>query len=166
MAKRGWSRRTWAAVGLAATGLVTGAALVAYQLASPVFGLRQGPLADDPQCARIADHYPDRLAGNRRDPVTFDGLAVWGRGAVQLRCGLEPPGPSTDLCVTVNGVDWVLQETRSRDGRQYLISYGRRPAVEVSMADSVTRTDAVLVEMSRLVAPVPQSAKCLSTNGT
>ncbi|MEU0006629.1 DUF3515 family protein [Streptomyces sp. NPDC006314] len=156
-------RRTWAAAGVAASGLVVAGVLVAQELSSPVFGMRQGPLAMDPACARIAGHYPDRLDGNRRDRITFEGLAVWGHGAVRLRCGLIPPAPTKDPCFAVNGVDWVLREAASRGGRKLLVTYGRRPAVEVSLADSVRQTDAVLLELSRLVAPVRQNDRCLTS---
>lgn len=156
------ARRTRAAAGVAAGGLVVAGLLVAQELSSPVFGLRQGPLAKDPACARIARHYPDRLDGNRRDRITFEGLAVWGHGAVRLRCGLIPPAPAKDPCVAVNGVDWVLREADSQGGRKLLVTYGRRPAVEVSLADSVRQTDTVLIELSRLVAPVPQNDHCLN----
>ncbi|MEV6761035.1 DUF3515 family protein [Streptomyces sp. NPDC051105] len=159
---RGWSRRGRAAAGVAAAGVVVGAGLVAYELSSPVFGLAQGPLAKDPACARIADRYPDRLGGAARDPVTFEGLAVWGHGAVELRCGLTPPAPTTDACVSVDGVDWVWRERAG--GRRYLVTYGRNPAVEVSIADSVTRPDAVLLDLSHLVAPIRAGAKCLASD--
>lgn len=164
---RGWSRRGWAAAGVAAAGLAAGAGLVAYELSSPVFGLAQGPLAKDPACARIADRYPDRLGGVGRDPVTFEGLAVWGHGAVRLRCGLTPPAPTTDACVSVDGVDWVWRERAGdRTGdRRYLVTYGRSPAVEVSIADSVTRPDAVLLDLSHLVAPIRAAARCLASDG-
>ncbi|MFD3585705.1 DUF3515 family protein [Streptomyces sp. NPDC058683] len=164
---RGWSRRGRAAAGVAAAGLAAGAGLVAYELSSPVFGLAQGPLAKDPACARIAGRYPDRLGGAGRDPVTFEGLAVWGRGTVELRCGLTPPAPTTDACVSVDGVDWVWREQAGdRTGdRTYLVTYGRSPAVEVSIADSVTRLDAVLLDLSHLVAPIGAGAGCLASDG-
>jgi hypothetical protein len=148
---------------VAAAGLVAGVGLVAYELDSPVFGLAQGPLAKDPACARIADGYPDRLGGAGRDPVTFEGLAVWGRGTVELRCGLRPPAPTTEPCVSVDGVDWVWREQAG--DRRYLVTYGRSPAVEVSIADSVTRLDAVLLDLSHLVAPIRAGAKCLAGEG-
>ncbi|MFF4900052.1 DUF3515 family protein [Streptomyces sp. NPDC001068] len=156
----GWSRRGRAAAGVAAAGLAAAAALVAYELRSPVFGLAQGPLARDPACAGIADRYPGRLGGATRDPVTFEGLAVWGRGAVELRCGVTPPAPTTDACVSVDGVDWVWRERAGERG--HLVTYGRSPAVEVSIARSVSRPDAVLLDLSHLVAPLPAGAGCRS----
>ncbi|WP_052768412.1 DUF3515 family protein [Streptomyces humi] len=150
-------RTRWGwAVGVA--GLLAGAGLVAGELDSPVFGLAQGPLASDPACTRLAARYPDRLGGATRDRVTFAGLAVWGRGAVELRCGVHPPGPTTDACVRVDGVDWVWRE-RAGD-REYLVTFGRSPAVEISVADSVPHLDAVLPDLSRLVSPIGPAGSC------
>ncbi|MFF7357776.1 MULTISPECIES: DUF3515 family protein [Streptomyces] len=156
------ARRRRAAAAVAAGGLALGGVLVARELASPVFGMRQGPLAKDPACARIAAHYPDRLDGDRRDPVSYEGLTAWGHGRVRLRCGLNPPAQTKDPCIAVNGVDWVLRETAARDGHDVLVTYGRRPAVEITLADSVRQTDTVLMRLSRLVAPVRQTDHCLA----
>ncbi|MGW3127093.1 DUF3515 family protein [Streptomyces sp. NPDC001076] len=153
------------AAGAVVVGLGVGGGLVAGELDSPVFGLAQGPFATDPACARLADRYPDRLGGDTRDRVSFEGLAVWGHGTVELRCGVNPPAPTTDACVSVDGVDWVWRETAG-DGRKKLVTYGRSPAVEVSVADSVTGLDAVLVELSRLVAPIREGDKCLAGGGS
>ncbi|MFF5143883.1 DUF3515 family protein [Streptomyces sp. NPDC013157] len=153
------------AVGLAVVGLGAGGGLVAGELDSPVFGLAQGPFAQDPACARLADRYPDRLGGTTRDRVTFEGLAVWGHGSVELRCGVNPPGPTTDACVSVDGVDWVWRETAG-GGRKKLVTYGRSPAVEVSVAGSVAGLDAVLVDVSHLVAPIREGDKCLASSGS
>lgn len=161
MRVRGWSRRSRVAAGLAGVGLVVGGGLVAGELDSPVFGLAQGPFAPDPACARLADRYPGRLGGSTRDRVTFEGLAVWGHGAVELRCGVNPPAPTTQACVSVDGVDWVWRETAA-GGRKKLVTYGRSPAVEVSIAGSVSSPDAVLVDLSRLVAPIREGDKCLA----
>ncbi|MER6219508.1 DUF3515 family protein [Streptomyces sp900105755] len=157
-------RRGRVAVGVVVAGLGAGAALVAGELDSPVFGLAQGPFARDPACARLADRYPDRLGGAARDRVTFEGLAVWGHGTVELRCGVNPPGPTTDACVSVDGVDWVWREAAGT-GRRELVTYGRSPAVEVSAAVSVAGLDAVLVDVSHLVAPIRSGAKCLASGG-
>ncbi|MEU6192824.1 DUF3515 family protein [Streptomyces sp. NPDC047061] len=161
----GRSRRSRAAVGLAVLGLLAGAGLVAGELDSPVFGLAQGPFAKDPGCGRLADRYPDRLGGAVRDRVSYAGLAAWGHGTVELRCGVNPPAPTTDACVSVDGVDWVWRKTAA-DGRRKLVTYGRSPAVEVSVAGSVTGIDAVLVDLSHLVAPIRGGAECLDATGS
>ena len=165
MRVRGWSRRGRAAVGVAVAGLLAGAGLVAGELDSPVFGLAQGPRAGDPACARLADRYPDRLGGADRDRVSFAGLAVWGHGEVELRCGVDPPGPTTDACVSVDGVDWVWRERAGDGARKDLVTFGRSPAVEVSVANSVTALDTVLLDLSHLVRPIAADGKCLESTG-
>ncbi|MGW3630178.1 DUF3515 family protein [Streptomyces sp. NPDC005122] len=130
-------------------------------LAAAVAGATVAAAAAATAPAVVADEFAHDFA-HERDRVSYDGLAAWGRGAVELRCGVYPPAPTTDMCVTVDGVDRVLEEAQSRDGRKYLVTYGRRPAVGVSISDDVPETDVVMVEMSRLVAPVMQRARCVA----
>ena len=71
----------------------------------------------------------------------------------------EAPGPTTDVCVNVNGVDWVATET---DGTAVLTTYGRDPAVQVTVpSDDRSGTDAVLAALSSIVTRVPQARECL-----
>ncbi|MCU1537736.1 MAG: hypothetical protein JWP82_2087, partial [Humibacillus sp.] len=44
------------------------------------------------------------------------------------RCGLDPLGPTTADCVTVDGVDWVV---RALSDGSAATTYGRDPAIEV-----------------------------------
>lgn len=86
------------------------------------------PLADSPACSAVP--WPDTVAGqpptetDPRDP----SLAAWGSPAVIARCGVPALGPTTDDCVSVNGVDWVVR--RLSDGTT-ATTYGREPAIEV-----------------------------------
>ena len=63
------------------------------------------------------DIYPARTA-----------RAAWGDPAVVARCGLDPLGPTTDDCVSVDGVDWVV---RTLSDGSAATTYGRDPAIEV-----------------------------------
>jgi hypothetical protein len=145
----------------AATGLTV--VLVARELNSPAYGVEQAPRADAPACARIARHYPATLDGHKLAGTDTPGVAVWGDKSVVLRCGLEPPAPTTDLCVTVDGVDWVYRQAESRDGHKVIVTYGRDPAVEVTLAAQDTAVDGALVELSRIVRPVRQSNHCIGS---
>ncbi|KUN91284.1 hypothetical protein AQJ84_36985 [Streptomyces resistomycificus] len=155
-------RARTAVVLAAAVGLLTGTALVVTELNSPTFGLEAAPRGDAPECARVAKDSPDGVGGQRRDDVTLPGVAVWGDGSVVLRCGLRPPAPTVDHCLTVDDVDWVWREARSRDGEKVLITYGRNPAVELTVSDRVTAIDDVLVELSHAVRPIRQKNECVS----
>jgi len=148
-------------VALAAAGLIAGAVLVLREADSPAFGVQAAPRGDAPECARIARGYPSGLAGEDRVSVSLPGVAVWGDGAVTLRCGLEPPAPTVDPCINVDDVDWVYEQSKSRDGHKVVITYGRDPAVEVSISDRVAGTDEVLVELSRAVQSIGQTGKCV-----
>ncbi len=61
------------------------------------------------------------------DPVS-PAVRAWGDPPIVARCGVNPPGPTTDDCLTVDGVDWVA--TPLSDGTRF-VTYGRDPAIEV-----------------------------------
>lgn len=149
------------ALALAVVGLAVGAALVAHELDSPAFGVQPAPEADAPACARIAKDYPSGLSGQRRATVSLPGVAVWGDGAVTLRCGLHPPEATVEACINVDDVDWVWRDATSRGGSKVLVTYGRDPAVEVRISDRVGAIDEVLVGLSRAVKPIVQKSKCI-----
>jgi hypothetical protein len=74
--------------------------------------------------------WPVTVAGHTRVPTDPESgsAAAWGDPAVIARCGLEPLGPTTADCVTVDGVDWVV---RSLSDGSMATTYGRDPAIEV-----------------------------------
>ena len=68
-----------------------------------------------------------------RAPVGPLGLVSWRKmeddsRAIIARCGLDPLSPTTEDCVTVDGVDWVVRPLS--DGSA-ATTYGRDPAIEV-----------------------------------
>ncbi len=86
--------------------------------------------AGSPQCAAAAALWPAQVAGQgrRRTAPQGRGVAAWGEPAVIARCGVLSPAPTSQECLAVSGVDWVV-ETLS-DGRRFT-TYGRDPAMEV-----------------------------------
>ncbi|GES32125.1 DUF3515 family protein [Streptomyces angustmyceticus] len=156
------SRRTRLLVG-AAVVLAAAASVVAYEsVSSPTFGLDAAPGAGSAACARIADGYPDEIAGAGRTSTGLAGAAAWGDGAVVARCGLDKPLPTKEACAQVDGVDWVWRTSPDDDGRTLLVTYGRSPAVEVRIDTRRAAPDAVLIDLSRLVKPLRQDHRCLS----
>ncbi|SFK60571.1 DUF3515 family protein [Streptomyces pini] len=134
-----------------------------HPLLSPDHSVRSGPFSGDPLCADVVSGVPEEVLSRRRDGATETGTASWGEASVVLRCGVEPLPPTPDLCVNVSGVDWVLDEGRlEADGVQVLTTYGRTPAVEVTIRDAPGRAGDVLVDMNRSVRGVPRKSKCLS----
>lgn len=87
-------------------------------------------LASNPLCAKAARHWPTTVADQKARKVTTKSPTVgaWGDPAIIARCGLTSPGPTTEHCVRVDGVDWV--GTKLSDGARY-VTFGRSPAVEV-----------------------------------
>ncbi|MCX5050168.1 MULTISPECIES: DUF3515 family protein [unclassified Streptomyces] len=154
------SRRTRAAVALGLAGLVAGTLLVVCEVNSPAEGVRAAPRGDAPECHRVAQGFPPGLAGLDRTDTDVPGVAVWGDGAVTARCGLRTPDPTLDPCVSVDGIDWVWRP-KSPDGARVLVTYGRDPAVEITLSARVAAVDDVLVELSRAVRPLAQHDKCI-----
>ncbi|MPV36249.1 DUF3515 family protein [Georgenia subflava] len=107
--------------------------------------LPPGELAADPTCARIIMATPDSLGGLERRSTTAQATTAWGDPAVTVRCGVTPPGPTTDRCLNVENadgtfVDWIALEgddpdlpehARQGQGSWSFVTYGREPAVEV-----------------------------------
>ncbi|MET7476695.1 DUF3515 family protein [Streptomyces sp. NPDC005648] len=141
--------------------LLVGCVLVWRTANSTGGGVEAAAHGGTAQCARVVRGYADSLAGQRRDDNSQPGVGVWGGGTVTARCGVEPPAPTTDACVSVDGVDWVWRPAKSGEDRRVLVTYGRDPAVEVAISDRVGATDDVLVEMSRAVRAIPRHARCI-----
>ena len=84
--------------------------------------------AEAPVCAKAAwpqtvDDLP-RVTTRPQSPA----IAAWGSPSIIARCGLPALTPTTDECVTVNDVDWVVRPLS--DGTA-ATTYGREPAIEV-----------------------------------
>ncbi|WP_408909029.1 DUF3515 family protein [Streptomyces sp. CNQ431] len=141
---------------------------ILYVAINRPYSVDPAPGANDPKCERVISATPLTLLGEHREEVTGAGTAAWGDGDVVVRCGVAPPRPTTNLCVTANGTDWVLDEAKaSAGGPRILTTYGREPAVEVTIRDlSITPGD-VLVDIGEAVNYIPQGArKCLSMDDT
>lgn len=143
------------------------AAGAGYLLLTPGHSVPPGPFADDPRCAKIVSAAPETLLGRDRDRVSGAGAAAWGDASIVLRCGVEPPAPTTYLCLNVDGVDWVLDEGRADGGgARVLTTYGRTPAVEVTVEGGDGLDGGVLVALNRSLRDIPQQAKCLDMQDT
>ena len=123
------------------------------------------PAANDPLCAEVMVRLPEALenaSGPRQDRVWTDAQATgaWGTPtSVTLRCGVEPPGPSTLRCVTFQNVDWLVDP---QEGTRLvrLVTYGRTPAVEVRVDSSKISPDGVLDTLGPKLMKLPSTARC------
>src|SRR5690606_26890976 len=90
------------------------------------------PYASDPDCARVMLAVPETVGGLEMRDTTSQATAAWGdEFSLVARCGVEPPGPTTDECLAVStsvNVDWVITET---DDAWVATTFGRSPAVEM-----------------------------------
>ena len=139
------------AIALAGCGLVT---------------VPQGPDAADPACADIVQGAPAMMLEQPRTETSSQGTVAWGRGAdaVVLRCGVTPPGPTADMCTRLGSdgveVDWIVRE---EDGIVHFTTYGRTPAVDVTVPRSLApdQPSAVPLEMGRTITAIPATDYCV-----
>lgn len=102
------------------------------------------PDATDPGCAAVLVllREVDELAGLPRVASTGQSTAAWASAdrsqQVVLRCGVPLPGPTTDACLSVDGVDWVASDAL---GSGPWTTYGRAPATEVAVVGDVAAAD-------------------------
>lgn len=84
-----------------------------------------------------------------------------------LRCGVEPPGPSTAQCVRVTDdsgtdVDWIALEGKTA---WTFVTYGRVPAIEIVVPLAVqpvgTQPTTPLVDLSGAVSATAVERTCL-----
>lgn len=155
---------------------------------SAAVGVQAAPDAAAPDCARVVLALPDSLGdGLDRIGTTSQATAAWGSPgeAVVLRCGVEPPGPTTDQCVTLEtaggtAVDWLVRaQSLPADGVSpspapdpatdpggsdwVFLTYGRDPAIEVQVPAAVVgeRSTAFLDAIASAVTLVPADRSCV-----
>lgn len=163
---RSWSKKARLIAGVCVAAGIA-AAVASYFLFFSKVSVEPGPYAGNPKCADVIFRAPETVLSKQRDDVTGEGVAAWGDGSVVLRCGVTPLRPTTNLCVTVNGVDWVLDEKRAqKDGVQFLTTYGRDPAVEVTVRGDGSKAGSALVDVNRAVRGIQQKSKCLALGDT
>ncbi|MEZ0449582.1 DUF3515 family protein [Cellulomonas sp. ICMP 17802] len=127
------------------------------------------PHATDPVCASVVLAVPDSLGdGLPQHDTTAQATTAWGdpSAPLVLRCGVEPPGPTTDHCQTVEtpggpSIDWVVVE--GADGDWTFTTYGRVPAVELHVPAAVARerSTAFVDQLGPAVALTAQERSCL-----
>lgn len=115
--------------------------------------------AANARCAEVMIALPPTVAENEQRDTNSQATSAWGDPSkVVLRCGVDVPGPTTDPCVTVNDVDWVVREG---DPAWTATTYGRDPAVEVLFDPDDVASSTVLVELGDAVARVEQTRACV-----
>ena len=156
-------------------GLVT---LLLAGCADPV-SLPPAQHAADPACAEVLQVLPGEIGEAEERPIGNQATAAWGDPPISLRCGVEPPAPSTDRCITVESgstsVDWLALEGddpkvpehgRRAEGSWTFITYGRVPAIEVvvPVEQAGDQPTAVLVSLGPAVERAPAQRHCVGVS--
>ena len=133
---------------LAALALLLGACSAGVEVSVPAGG-------SSPACAAVAARWPTTVGGKATVETSPAAPAVhaWGDPPVVARCGLPEPGPTTDQCLGVSGVDWVAH--RLSDGVRFT-TYGRSPAIEVLVPSDYRPEPLLLGAFTRAAQAVPQ----------
>lgn len=113
--------------------VLAGAAALSAVLAGCTTTVHLEPAADanNPACANVSVLLPESVGGLDRVFTDAQATGAWGDPTVVLRCGVEPPAPSALVCTTIGGVDWLVLD--QEEERQRLVTFGRDPAVEVTI---------------------------------
>lgn len=117
--------------------------------------------AGDPACADVMLAVPTLVGGLEMRNTTSQATQAWGEEfPIIARCGVEPPGPTTDQCVAVEtggtNVDWLMRE---EEESWVATTFGRSPALELTVpkirADEAVGD--VLAELSPAAARAPEN---------
>lgn len=155
----------------AALAAVTAAALTLSGCAGTV-PMTPAPDAKAVGCAEVTVRLPNELGGAtdaqgnpnsvplaRRD-TNAQATGAWGDpAAVLLWCGEDAPGPSTLPCVSINGVDWIVDDSAAPSYR--FTTFGRTPTVSVVVDSDRASGSTVLADLSSAVSVTEQTDACL-----
>ncbi|WP_427130775.1 DUF3515 family protein [Pseudarthrobacter sp. S9] len=139
-----------------AVASVAGLALTAC---SPVVDVTPAKDAANAACAPMMLALPDAIGDAKVRKTNAQATAAWGDPSlVILRCGVNVPGPTTDRCVSVNGVDWVIKEG---DPVWTLTTFGREPATEILMDPNKISSATVLADLSASALKIKATRNCV-----
>ncbi|MBK0420314.1 DUF3515 family protein [Leucobacter sp. CSA1] len=123
--------------------------------------MEAAPNANDPACADVTVRLPQTVAELGKRSTNAQATGAWGDpSAVELRCGIEPSGPTTDDCVNVNGVDWIIDRSQAPLFR--FEAYGRSPGLEVFVDSERVSGTAVVLDLGSVAEQLPQERQCTS----
>lgn len=115
--------------------------------------------AANPACAPMMVALPDAIGDAALRKTNSQATAAWGDPSqVILRCGVNVPGPTTDRCVSVNDVDWVIKEGNPV---WTLTTFGRDPATEVLMDPDKISSATVLADVSAAAVKIKATRNCV-----
>jgi hypothetical protein len=123
--------------------------------------LSAAPGGGSQPCTALVERVPGTVLDRTRSTPQAAGVAVWGDPPIVLRCGVDAPaGPTTAACLTVEGVDWLWENPDATDEPVSFLSYGRTPAVRVTVPGARETATGALVDLAPALAPLPASKRC------
>ncbi|MET3204613.1 UNVERIFIED_ORG: hypothetical protein ABIB21_001402 [Arthrobacter sp. UYEF13] len=141
------------------TALAITVSVAALTACSPAVDVTAANDAANPACAPMMVALPDAIGDAPLRKTNSQATAAWGDPSqVILRCGVNVPGPTTDRCVSVNGIDWVIKEGNPV---WTLTTFGREPATEILMDPENISSATVLADLSASAGKIPASRNCI-----
>ncbi|UYK41340.1 DUF3515 domain-containing protein [Microbacterium terricola] len=151
-------RRVLAAAGVALTALTLAGC-------ATTVSLTPADAANDPACAAVTVRLPDVVDGQQRRWTDAQATGSWGDPTtVILTCGVDAPGPSTLPCLTVDGVDWIIDDTEAPNYR--FTTFGREPAVEVYLDYDAVSGQETLTALATAVGTLPVDGSVCTDRAT
>jgi hypothetical protein len=141
--------------------LATAGALAGCAASGPPERIDAAPQATSAACTTAMAAAPGTVLGRPRSPLPVPGTAAWGEPALVARCGLPEQPPTTERCLTVDDVDWIVDD--SGDPLVFT-AYGRAPTVEVRvpLAYGAQQAPSALVGLGAVARALPRTSRsCL-----
>lgn len=146
------------------TALLLLLGVVALSGCASTVALEPADAAGDPACADVMVRMPDVLDGQERRWTDAQSTAAWGEPtAIIVSCGVTPPGPTEAQCITVGGMDWIVDESQAPTYR--ITSYGRVPALEIITDNESVGPTSVLDTIGTFAAPhLTRESACVESS--
>lgn len=106
---------------------------------------------------------PSIVAGQQRHWTDAQSTAAWGSpSAVIFACGVTAPAATTERCITLAGIDWVVDE---KAAPRYLVTtFGRTPAVQLMIDNRIVGSNDVLADLAPAITNIAATAHCTASS--
>lgn len=153
-------------------GLALPVAALALLLAgcAPTVSMTPAPQATSARCAGVIVRLPETIGSEGRRSTDAQATAAWGTPAsVTLTCGVRTPLATTTTCLTVGGIDWLVEQQRIGGvDRSVATTFGRDPGVQVVVDTTAVDAPTALGDVADPIAAAtrPNGVRCLSKSQT
>jgi len=139
--------------------LIAALAAPALTACSQAVSLNAAADSNNPACAEVMVRLPDTVDSQTRRSTNAQSTAAWGQPAsVLLRCGIPPVNVSAMPCVTVQDVDWLVDNSKAPSYR--FVTFARTPTTEVIVDSKSVSGANVLDELSSASERGEVSRRC------